>query len=43
MKVKYFHDTATALIEFSAHAVAETKKLTRISTLIWMLREIWLQ
>ena len=27
MKVKYFHDTATALIEFSAHAVAETKEI----------------
>ena len=28
MKVKYFHDTATALIEFSAHAVAETKEIS---------------
>ena len=27
MEVKYFHDTATALIEFSAHAVAETKEI----------------
>ena len=27
MKVKYFHDTATALIEFSAHPVAETKEI----------------
>lgn len=27
MKVKYFPDTATALIEFSAHAVAETKEI----------------
>ena len=27
MKVRYFHDTATALIEFSAHAVAETKEI----------------
>ena len=27
MKVKYFHDTATALIEFSTHAVAETKEI----------------
>ncbi|MCE2412979.1 DUF2283 domain-containing protein [Candidatus Poribacteria bacterium] len=27
MKVKYFHDTATALIEFSEHAVAETKEI----------------
>lgn len=27
MKVKYFHDTATALIEFSGHAVAETKEI----------------
>ena len=27
MKVKYFHDTATALIEFSSHAIAETKEI----------------
>ena len=27
MKVKYFHDTATALIKFSAHPVAETKEI----------------
>ena len=27
MKVKYFHDTATALIEFSVHTVAETKEI----------------
>ena len=27
MKVKYFHDTATALIEFSTHAVAETQEI----------------
>ena len=27
MKVKYFYDTATALIEFSAHPVAETKEI----------------
>ena len=27
MKVKYFHDTATALIEFSTHAVAEKKEI----------------
>ncbi len=27
MKVKYFHDTATALIEFSTRAVAETKEI----------------
>lgn len=27
MKVKYFHDTTTALIEFSAHAVVETKEI----------------
>lgn len=27
MKVKYFHDTATALIEFSTHAVVETKEI----------------
>ena len=27
MKVKYFHDTATALIEFSAHAIVETKEI----------------
>ena len=27
MKVKYFHDTATALIEFSTHTVAETKEI----------------
>ena len=27
MKVKYFHDTATALIEFSAYAVAETEEI----------------
>ena len=27
MKVKYFHDTATALIEFSTHAVAKTKEI----------------
>ena len=27
MTVKYFHDTATALIEFSARAVVETKEI----------------
>ena len=27
MKVKYFHDTCTALIEFSANPVAETKEI----------------
>ncbi len=27
MKVKYFHDTATALIEFSVHTVVETKEI----------------
>ena len=27
MKVKYFHDTATALIEFSTHAIVETKEI----------------
>ncbi len=27
MKVKYFHDTATALIELSTHAVVETKEI----------------
>ena len=27
MKVKYFHDPTTALIEFSTHIVAETKEI----------------
>ena len=27
MTVNYFHDTATALIKFSAHAVAETREI----------------
>ncbi len=27
MKVKYFHDTGTALIEFSTHPIAETKEI----------------
>ena len=27
MKVKYFHDTGTALIEFSTHPVSETKEI----------------
>ena len=27
MKVKYFHDTGTALIEFSTHEVVETKEI----------------
>ena len=28
MNVKYFRDTDTALLEFSDHAVAETKEVT---------------
>jgi uncharacterized protein YuzE len=27
MKIKYFSDTDTALVEFSGHAVAETKEI----------------
>ena len=27
MKVKYFHDTGTALIEFSTHPIVETKEI----------------
>ena len=27
MKVKYFHDTDTALVEFSEHEVTETKEI----------------
>ena len=27
MKVKYFHDTGTALIAFSNHEVVETKEI----------------
>ena len=27
MKVKYFHDTGTALIEFSTHPITETKEI----------------
>ena len=28
MKVKYFSDTDTALVEFSSHVVAETKEIS---------------
>lgn len=28
MKIKYFPDTDTALIEFTTHAVAETKEIS---------------
>lgn len=43
MKVKYFHDTGTALIEFSTHPIAETKEINEniyIYIETWILRVI---
>ena len=43
MKVKYFHDTATALIEFSTHAVVETKEINENIYIDLDATEIWLR